>query len=108
MRAQRPLYTTNVSITSRFLRARKFLPQEAYIQFKDTEIWRKECELDDLYENIDIDEYRAMRQFVSAKIRPFWPSCDTDGHSIHSGLVEEIRGGYHYTCMRLASWTPRR
>ncbi|KAM0805782.1 CRAL-TRIO domain-containing protein, partial [Usnea florida] len=47
----------------RFLRARNFKPQDAYTQFKGTEVWRKENELDALYENIDIDEYKAMRQF---------------------------------------------
>ncbi|CAD6573490.1 MAG: hypothetical protein ASARMPRED_006094 [Alectoria sarmentosa] len=47
----------------RFLRARKFVPQDAFTQFKDTEIWRKKYELDELYENIDIHEYQAMRQF---------------------------------------------
>lgn len=47
----------------RYLRARKFNPQDAYTQFKDTEIWRKDYELDALYENIDIHEYQAMRQF---------------------------------------------
>lgn len=54
-------------IVSRFLRARKFIPQEAFVQFKDTEIWRKDIELDALYENIDIGEYQAMRQYVSTR-----------------------------------------
>lgn len=47
----------------RYLRARKFSPQEAFVQFKDTEIWRKENQLDSLYESIDIQEYQALRQF---------------------------------------------
>ena len=37
------------------------------MQFKDTEIWRKESELDALYENIDIGEYQALRQYVSIR-----------------------------------------
>ena len=37
------------------------------MQFKDTEIWRKDIELEALYENIDIGEYQAMRQYVSTR-----------------------------------------
>lgn len=46
----------------RYLRARKFLPQEAYNQFKDTEDWRKENQLDTLYDTIDVEEYEATRR----------------------------------------------
>ncbi|KAK5126436.1 hypothetical protein LTR85_010672 [Meristemomyces frigidus] len=46
----------------RYLRARKFIPQEAFGQFKDTEDWRKENDLDNLYETIDIDEYEQTRR----------------------------------------------
>ncbi|GAB7357013.1 hypothetical protein MBLNU459_g7841t1 [Dothideomycetes sp. NU459] len=46
----------------RYLRARKFVPQEAFGQFKDTEDWRKENQLDKLYDTIDIDEYEATRR----------------------------------------------
>lgn len=51
----------------RYLRARKFLPQEAFEQFKDTEDWRNENDLDGLYENIDVDEYEQTR-----KLYPQW------------------------------------
>lgn len=46
----------------RYLRARKFVPQDAFGQFKDTEDWRKENDLDQLYETIDVDEYEQTRR----------------------------------------------
>ena len=46
----------------RYLRARKFIPQEAFVQFKDTEDWRKDTQIDALYESIDIDEYEQTRR----------------------------------------------
>lgn len=49
---------------SRYLRARRFVAQEAFAQFKDTEIWRKENKLDALYENIDIQDYQEARSVV--------------------------------------------
>lgn len=48
----------------RYLRARKFIPQDAFVQFKDTEIWRKENQLDALYEQIDINDYQEARSVV--------------------------------------------
>ncbi|KAL8760858.1 MAG: hypothetical protein Q9184_002968 [Pyrenodesmia sp. 2 TL-2023] len=45
----------------RFLRARKFVPQDAFAQFKDTEIWRRENNLDALYEKIEIRDYQEAR-----------------------------------------------
>ncbi|KAL8995638.1 MAG: hypothetical protein Q9188_006761 [Gyalolechia gomerana] len=45
----------------RYLRARKFVPQDALAQFKDTELWRKENNLDALYERIDIHDYQEAR-----------------------------------------------
>ncbi|KAI4183347.1 MAG: hypothetical protein LQ346_006360 [Caloplaca aetnensis] len=38
-----------------------FVPQEAFAQFKDTENWRKENNLDALYEKIDIRDYQEAR-----------------------------------------------
>ncbi|KAF2100002.1 CRAL/TRIO domain-containing protein, partial [Rhizodiscina lignyota] len=51
----------------RYLRARKFSPRDALIQFKDTENWRKENHLEDLYNTIDVDEYEDTR-----KLYPQW------------------------------------
>ncbi|OKL63692.1 hypothetical protein UA08_00712 [Talaromyces atroroseus] len=46
----------------RFLRARKFDVQGAYKQFTETEDWRKENKIDDLYENIRLEPYERTRQ----------------------------------------------
>ncbi|KAF2144392.1 uncharacterized protein K452DRAFT_245186 [Aplosporella prunicola CBS 121167] len=47
----------------RYLRARRFDPQEALKQFVDTENWRKENRLEELYEDmIDIKEYEETRR----------------------------------------------
>lgn len=46
----------------RYLRARKFIPKDAFGQFKDTEDWRQENDLDNLYETIDVDEYEQTRR----------------------------------------------
>jgi len=46
----------------RYLRARKFIPQDAFAQFKDTEDWRNENNLSTLYETIDVNEYEQTRR----------------------------------------------
>jgi hypothetical protein len=46
----------------RYLRARKFVPSDAFNQFKDTEEWRKENDIDNLYETIDIHDYESSRR----------------------------------------------
>lgn len=55
----------------RYLRARKFVPTDAFGQFQDTEDWRKENQIDKLYENIDVQEYDAARRLVG------WPGYTT-------------------------------
>lgn len=45
----------------RYLRARKFVPQDALGQFKDTEDWRKKNEIDKLYDTIDVGDYDETR-----------------------------------------------
>ena len=49
----------------RYLRARKFLPADAFKQFKDTENWRKDNEIDTLYDTIDVAEFDETRLLVS-------------------------------------------
>jgi hypothetical protein len=49
---------------SRYLRARRFNPEEAFTQFKDTEEWRKDNHLEQYYDKIDIHEYDAARRLV--------------------------------------------
>lgn len=48
----------------RFLRARRFVPQEAFKQFKDTEDWRKENKLSEIFNTIEIEEYEQTRRLV--------------------------------------------
>lgn len=51
-------------VSSRFLRARRFDVNGAWGQFKDTEDWRKDNAIEDLYENIDVEAYDAARRMV--------------------------------------------
>ncbi|KAF7914772.1 uncharacterized protein EAE98_011471 [Botrytis deweyae] len=46
----------------RFLRARRFIVLDALKQFSETEEWRKENELDQLYETIDLEHYEETRR----------------------------------------------
>lgn len=46
----------------RFLRARRFDVNGAWSQFKDTEEWRKDNAIEELYENIDVEAYDAARR----------------------------------------------
>jgi len=48
----------------RYLRARRFVPQEAFKQFKDTEDWRKENKLDQIFETIEVEEFEQTRRLV--------------------------------------------
>ncbi|KAL8288110.1 hypothetical protein RB601_004491 [Gaeumannomyces tritici] len=45
----------------RFLRARRWVPQDAFKQFKETEDWRAATRLDLLYDTIDLDAYEQSR-----------------------------------------------
>ncbi|KAI1360854.1 CRAL-TRIO domain-containing protein [Xylaria arbuscula] len=46
----------------RYLRARKWVPQDAYVQFAETEKFRNANEIDKLYDTIDIDSYEASKK----------------------------------------------
>ncbi|OAA76514.1 Cellular retinaldehyde-binding/triple function [Akanthomyces lecanii RCEF 1005] len=46
----------------RFLRARRWIVEDAFTQFKETEDWRAANELDVLYETIDLDAYEESRR----------------------------------------------
>jgi len=50
------------------------VPQEAFKQFKDTEDWRKEHGIDNLYQTIDINEYEQTRRLVNLSHIP-QPCC---------------------------------
>lgn len=70
----RPGWNNRTDLIRRYLRARKFNPTEAFTQFKDTEDWRKENQLDKLYESIDLEEYESTRRLVCS----FKPSAVSD------------------------------
>ncbi|KAK2057348.1 CRAL/TRIO domain-containing protein [Colletotrichum caudatum] len=46
----------------RFLRARRWVPEDALVQFKDTEEWRAANDIDVLYRTIDLDAYEQSRR----------------------------------------------
>ncbi|KAI2475727.1 CRAL/TRIO domain-containing protein [Pyrenophora tritici-repentis] len=46
----------------RYLRARRFVPRDAFRQFKGTEDWRKENKLNEIFNTIDIEEYEQTRR----------------------------------------------
>ncbi|KAI3320132.1 CRAL/TRIO domain-containing protein [Xylariaceae sp. AK1471] len=46
----------------RYLRARKWVPEDAYVQFHETEKFRSANEIEKLYDTIDIDSYEASRK----------------------------------------------
>jgi hypothetical protein len=51
----------------RFLRARKFVPGDAFQQLRSTETWRREQRIEENYDSIDIDEYEETRLLVSVR-----------------------------------------
>lgn len=83
------------------------MPQDAFAQFKDTEIWRKENDLDALYEKIDIREYQEARSVVSGS-SPIRASFKLTIQSTHNGQVVEINVVYLYISTRLANLIRRR
>ncbi|KAJ6444978.1 phosphatidylinositol transporter [Purpureocillium lavendulum] len=52
----------------RFLRARRWVVEEAYKQFKDTEDWRAANNIDTLYKTIQLDAYEQSRRLVSIRV----------------------------------------
>ena len=66
------------------MRARKWNAQDAFVQFKDTEEWRKTNQIDRLYDRIDVDEYDAGRKLV----------CGEQCHLVNLVLITcSIRNG---------------
>lgn len=52
-------------MSRRFLRARRFDVNGALGQFQATEDWRRDNEINKLYENFDVDSYEEARKVVS-------------------------------------------
>lgn len=82
----------------RYLRARKFVPQDALGQFKDTEDWRKKNEIDKLYDTIDIADYDETRALVRIRCAAS-PYC-ADLRSIPNGQADGTSAGFQYTSLR--------
>ena len=79
------------SVLLKFLRARRYIPQDALGQFKDTEQWRKLNELDDLYLNIDVEDYEETMRHVSQQQRTAGNAEMLKAlQSTHYGLVGEV------------------
>lgn len=82
------------------------MPQDAFQQFADTEKWRKDNNLEALYEKIDITDYQEARSVVSGSNLIFENLADTP--SIHNGLVEGTNVVYRCTFTKSASWIRKR
>lgn len=64
---------------SRFLRARRWVVQDAYKQFSDTEQWRAANHLDVLYSTIDLDAYEQSRRLVrETRVQPVFQVTAAD------------------------------
>jgi hypothetical protein len=50
------------------LRARRFVPQDAFKQFKDTEDWRKDNKLSEIFNTIEVEEYEQTRRLVERPV----------------------------------------
>jgi hypothetical protein len=53
-----------LTLHRRFLRARRWVPEDAFKQFKETEDWRVANDIDVLYRTIEIDAYEQSRRLV--------------------------------------------
>lgn len=49
----------------RYLRARRWIVDDALVQFKDTEEWRAANNIDTLYQTIELEAYEQSRRLVS-------------------------------------------
>lgn len=52
----------------RYLRARRWVVEDAFGQFKDTEEWRAANNIDTLYRTIELEAYEQSRRLVSRYI----------------------------------------
>jgi hypothetical protein len=93
----------------RYLRARRFVPADAYSQFKDTEDWRKANQLEALYETIDLEHFEETRRLVC-----LCPAYHITSmilkymHSTHNGPVDETSAVFQYMSTKLNISTRKR
>lgn len=57
---------TNELACSRFLRARKFVVEDAFKQFNDAAVWRAAESIDDGYNNFDVEEFEQAHKLVGS------------------------------------------
>lgn len=70
----------------RFLRARRFNIQAAYKQFNETEAWRKETKIEEVYEGYDVEEYEEAK-----RVFPLWTGRrDRMGHPFYVYRVGDL------------------
>lgn len=84
----------------RYLRARKWVPEDAFKQLKDTEDWRKENKIEELYDTIDVEDYDQARRLVCKQYASLWSSSLTS-YSTHNGPVVETSAVFQHTSSRL-------
>ncbi|KAJ4365900.1 hypothetical protein N0V83_008522 [Neocucurbitaria cava] len=78
----------------RFLRARRFIAPEAFKQFKDTEDWRKENHLSEIFNTIETEEFEQTRRLVHGPAYSAARLCLTAARSIPSGSVDATSAAF--------------
>lgn len=76
------------------------MPQEAFKQFKDTEDWRKDQNIVDLFETIEVDEYEQTRQLVLAPLLFAAQHSGLHGDSTPNGSADATSAASRCTCSR--------
>jgi hypothetical protein len=84
-----------LTLSRRYLRARKFNVNGAVGQFSDTERWLREQRVEELYENYDVEAYERARKMVQFLTRR--APTSTNLISTHNGPGTAIEGGYLFT-----------
>ncbi|KAM4058873.1 CRAL/TRIO domain-containing protein [Hirsutella rhossiliensis] len=92
-----PSTTHDDATLVRFLRARRWIVQDAAKQFKETQEWRNSIDLDHLYQTIDVDIWDRTRWMVFQ-----WTGRrDRHGHPIYLFDLGAIEVSNVYGCERL-------
>lgn len=83
----------------RYLRARKWIPQDAFKQFKDTEDWRKENQLAKLYDTIEVEDYnhawRLYPQWTGRRDKRGIPTYVFEVANLNTKAINAYEGSTH-------------